>query len=188
MIEAVVSSLIPPYEYRATDLLSAEAGIRAAAGSAQIGKPIGMLLKSLPTLNNAVMKLTGQITHLFPSSDPKRSLLSWALEDAIDAYREAAQKQCSQSEMPINFLKALLDRASFLTEFDVHAVDEMGNGFRWEMLSESLTGWITLHSDKRIVFVERSTSAFERTAAKYMLIGQVLTVSAAQSIHKLEGK
>lgn len=188
MLQAFSTSVIPPHEFRVGDLLAPEDAIKAAAASVSIGKPMGMLLQCFPSLEAVVIKLAKQITHVCPSSEGSCTLLSHALEDALKGYRSSADRDGTQRDMQIQFMVALLDRAATLADWDVHAVDGMGEGERWELLQEPLYEWARKHADKRLVFTEREIASDEREAVRTMLVGQILTVKDARLVRQSTGK
>lgn len=185
MLQAICSSVITDYEFTTQDVLPPEEALREAAVRVAIGKPISMLLQCFPSLNSAALRLTEQVTHLFPTNMPHYSLLSRSLENALYAYRKAATLTKDQREIPGYFLRALVDSAMEITRFDVRAVDEMGEGERWEMLRTPLTDWIRKHPGKRIVFTQRDSDEDEQEAARTMLSGQILSMNDARLLHKL---
>lgn len=185
MLEAVPSSFIAPYEYTAADLLPKEASVKEAASRAHIHKPLMMLLQSLPSLTQITLRLAEQITHIFPALGSEHPLLSIALTEALAAYRQAGAKGEDPKWMQTRFIDALLDRAAAVIDFDVRAVDDMGEGERWEILQTPLSTWIAARDGKRIVFTERDRHADERIAAKIMLAGQLLSMSDTKALQLL---
>lgn len=186
-LEAVTTSLIPEHEHRASEILPPEMALKKAANLVQIGKPINMLLQNYPSLHQACLSLASIMTHLFPSSGEK-PLLSVALAEGLAAYRHGAKEGSGLPDLPVLFLKALIERAMDITSYDVRAVNGMGEGERWETLRTPLSSWIASHPDMRIVFTERDSDQTERRAASVMLIGQILTMRDASLLTKYLGK
>lgn len=188
MLEAVPSSFIAAHEYSATDLLSREAAVREAASRAHIHKPLMMLLQSLPALTHTTHRLAEQITHLFPVLGSDQPLLSLALKEGLAAYRRAGANGEDPKRMQTHFIDALLEQAAAVIHFNVRAVDDMGEGERWDILQTPLSAWIAARKDKRIVFTERDHYEDERVAAKIMLAGQLLSMSDARALQFLRPK
>lgn len=185
MLQVISSSNITDYEYTTQDVLPPDEALRVAAVSAVIGKPISMLLQCFPSLNSAAIRLAEQLTHLFPTNMAHYSLLARSLENALYTYRKAATLTNDQREIPGHFLQALLDSATGITAFEVRAVDEMGEGERWDMLRTPLTNWIARRPGKRIVFTQRDSDEDERAAARVMLSGQILSMNDAKLLQRL---
>lgn len=185
MLEAVPSSFIAAHEYSATDLLSREGAVRDAACRAHIHKPLMMLLQSLPALTHTTLKLADQITHIFPAHGSDQPLLSLALKEGLAAYRQAGANGEDPKRMQTHFIDALLDQATAVIHYNVLAVDDMGEGERWDILQTPLKAWIAARRDKRIVFTERDHQEDERVAAKILLAGQLLSISDAKALQLL---
>lgn len=179
-MQAIATSVIPKYEYRATDILLPEQAIKKAAVLLQIGKPINALLQNHPALNQVCLNLARIVTNLFPSSDTNKPLLAAALFEALQAYRQGAHSGDDPRDLPAIFLDALIERATDVTSYDVHAIDGMGMGERWETLRSPLIEWVAAHPDKRIVFTERATDKSDKDIARMVIIGQIMTMRDAR--------
>ena len=186
---AVASTIITDCEISPCEILSPADALRKAMLQVQIGKPMTALLNSFPSIQSACLRLAKSITHLYPSIENRKAgLLAVALRDGLNNFREKAGKENDQQLLPAYFTQALINRAIEATLFDVRAVNEMGEGERWDMFETPLTSWCERFQARRIVFTRRNSDAEEMQAARTMIIGQVLTLNEAKIMHKVSAE
>lgn len=181
MLNAYASSKIHENEITAAAVLTPEAALKQAAADAQVSTPVSVITSAWPNINDISLRLANRLTHLYPAKDGNLGLLALCLADAAAAYREAGENSNRPRMMAVAYIQTLLETAADFTRFDVHAVNEMGEGERWDATREPLTTWITSRPGKRIVFSKKEApSISDRQAAKLMLLGHVLSMKDSQ--------
>lgn len=185
MLRGIATSIITPYEYRASDLLPEDKALKDVLTKAKIGKPMAIVLESYPSIKMVVHRLIRQVTHLYPCHDGSLPLLSRALIEGLAAYRKAGETATDQREARMRFVAALLARVAHVMAYEVRAVNELGEGVLWDPFSMPLHDWIySKPAERRIVFTERGFDEGDLKAAQLMLCGQVLTMNDARLLQR----
>lgn len=178
MLTAHASMKIHEHEISAKDILSPEAALKQAAAEAQVTNPIAAILSAWPNINSIVLRLANRFTHLYPAKGENVSLLALCLSEGVAAYRIAGDDSMQSRMMACAFIQALIESAAKFFAYDVHAVNEMGEGERWDATQAPLTEWVRARSSKRIVFSEKPEGdAADSQAVEMMLPGLLLSMS-----------
>ena len=185
MLQAVTSRVIHQHEYPVSAFEFTESKFRQFLSEAKLGRKARTLFQSSSEIHAVILRLVRKISMQFPGyENPEVPLLVTAIYEGITARQVCGDSGATPLEMDAQFLYAVLKRMEDIARYNVHAVDQAGDGHRWDAVQGgNLVDWASRQADRSIVFVPKDfVSPGEISFARSAIAVSVLDMRIAQAL------